>query len=262
MAEFRTVKALSVALALVVPIAVGCGKKEDKPARPAAPAAAAPAAATASGATGTASISGKVTFTGTAPKAAAMKMDADPACAKAHTSPVKSEEVVVNADGTLKNVIVYVKSGISGTYPASGSPELDQVDCVYTPHVIAVQAGQSITVHNSDPTLHNVQASPAMNAGFNLAMPPNTPSIQQTFAQAEASPVKFKCQVHPWMTAYVGVFNHPFFAVTDGSGQFSIKNLPAGKYTVGVWHEKYGEKTFDIEVTDGQAATQDVSVGS
>jgi hypothetical protein len=211
---------------------------------------------------GTATVTGKVMFTGTAPKAATLKMDADPVCSKAHTSPVKSEDVVVNGNGTLKNCIVYVKSGLSGAYAPSGAPELDQVGCIYTPHVLAVQAGQTINIKNSDPTLHNVQATPTLNAGFNQAMPPNTPPITHTFDQPESAPVKFKCQVHPWMTAYVGIFSHPFFAVTGDDGSFTIRNLPAGKYTIGVWHEKYPEKTFDVEITDGATVTQEVSIGS
>lgn len=263
----RNLSTMCAVVALTFPLVVGCAKKEDKPAAPPPPAgvastptAAAPAGG--AGATGTATVTGKVSFSGAAPKAAAVKMDADPVCSKAHKGAVTSEEVVVNANGTLKNCIVYVKSGASGTYAPSGAPEIDQVGCIYTPHVLAVQAGSAITIKNGDPTLHNVQASPALNAGFNQAMPPNTPAINHTFDQAEAAPVKFKCQVHPWMTAYVGVFSHPFFAVTGDDGSFAIKNLPAGKYTVGVWHEKFGEQTFDVEVADGATATQDVKVGS
>jgi len=254
-------------VAFVLPLMMACAKKEEKPPTPPPPAGATPSPTTSAtaggaGAMGTATITGKVTFTGAAPKAATLKMDADPVCAKAHTKPVKSEEVIVNSNGTLKNCLVYVKSGLSGTYAPSSTSEIDQVGCIYTPHLLAVQAGQTLTIKNSDPTLHNVQATAALNAGFNQAMPPNTPPITHTFDQPEAAPIKFKCQVHPWMTAYVGVFSHPFFSVTGDDGSFTIKNLPAGKYTIGVWHEKYGEKTFDVEVTDGGTATQEVKMGS
>ncbi len=190
-------------------------------------------------------------------------MEADPFCSHDHASPVVSEEVVVSDNGALKNVVVYVKSGLSGSYDApSDVSVLDQIGCVYTPHVSAVQAGQLIEIRNSDETLHNVQASPAVNAGFNKAMPKKGMTIKQTFDDAEPMPVRFKCQVHPWMTAYIGVFEHPYFAVSGDDGTFSIKNLPAGTYTLGAWHEKYGEKTTQIQVTDGQAATADMAFGS
>lgn len=252
------------AVALVFLFAAGCAKKEEKPAPPPPPAGvtSTPTAPTTAGAMGTATVTGSVKFIGTAPKAVTLKMDADPVCAKAHKTPVKSEEVILNSNGTLKNCIVYVKSGLSGSYTPSGSAEIDQIGCLYTPHVIAVQAGQSITIKSSDPTLHNVQATPAVNAGFNQAMPPNTPPIVHVFDQPEATPIKLKCQVHPWMTAYVGVFSHPFFSVTGDDGSFAIRNLPAGKYTIAVWHEKYGEKTFDVEVQDGATVTQEVTMGS
>jgi plastocyanin len=248
---------------LVGAVALGCGKKEDEMRRPTlqAPQAGAPAGA-AAGATGTASVSGKVTFAGTAPAPKTLKVSADEFCVKAHAGAVKSEEVVVNSDGSLRNAIVYVKTGISGSYtPAAGAARLDQVGCLYTPHVLAVQAGQPLEIHNSDNTTHNVHTQSTVNAPFNQGMPPNIPPIQKSFDQPEASPVRFKCDVHPWMSAYVGVFSHPFFAVTSDGGTFTIKNLPAGKYTVAAWQETLGEKTAEIEVTDGQAATLDFSFG-
>jgi len=249
-------------VAAIVPIALGCAKKEDAPARPTA-SRTAPTQTVAAPSGGTASIGGSVNFTGTAPAMGPIDMAADPVCTKLHTSAVPYQEAVVNENGTLANVIVYVKSGLTGSYEAPAEASvLDQAGCQYTPHVSAVQAGQTLRILNSDATLHNVLASPSVNAGFNKAMPVKGMKIDHTFEDAEPTPVRLKCQVHPWMTAYIGVFDHPFFSVTGDDGSFSIKNLPAGTYTIAAWHEKYPEQTAEIQVADGQAATAEFSFGS
>ena len=196
-------------------------------------------------------LSGKAVFSGTAPAAQTLDMNADPTCAGAHSGPVTSEEAIVNANGTLKNVFVYVKEGLEGkSCPAPASAvDLDQKGCRYTPHVFGVQVGQPVNIINSDPTLHNVHGMPKASKEFNIGMPIQNMKLARKFDAPEVM-VKFKCDVHPWMSAYAGVMAHPFFAVTNEEGAFEIKDLPAGTYVVEAWHEKYGVQTQSLTVTD------------
>jgi hypothetical protein len=207
----------------------------------------------------TASISGKVTFEGTAPKMKKITVDADPKCAEMHAdAPLRSEEVIVNPDGTLKNVFIYVKSGLeSKTYEAPKTPvELDQTGCHYIPHVFGMMAHQHLKIVNMDDTLHNIHAMPTKSAEFNVGQPNKGLETMKTFANPEIM-VHFKCDVHPWMSAYVGVTDNPFYAVTGDDGKFSLKGLPAGEYVVEAWHEKYGTKDVTVKVGDGEAKTAD-----
>lgn len=206
-----------------------------------------------------ASISGKVAFDGTAPKAKKIKTDADPKCAEMHAdSPLTSEEVVVNPNGTLKNVFVYLKSGLEGkTYEPPKTPvELDQAGCHYVPHVFGMMAKQPLKIVNSDDTLHNIHAMPTKSKEFNVGQPNKGMETMRTFAEPEIM-VHLKCDVHPWMSAYVGVLNHPFYSATGEDGTFKIKDLPAGEYEIVAWHEKYGEQTQKIKVGAGEAKTAD-----
>lgn len=243
-------------------IAIGCGggKPQDASATSDASAgqpiqvAEAPAGAQPAAGGGSAVIQGTVTLDGQAPKLAAIKMSADPVCQQAHSSPVHVEDVVASAQGQLKNVFVYVKDGVSGTYPAPSTPvALDQSGCVYKPHVFGIQVNQPLEVANSDPTAHNVNAKPTANTPFNTAQPSNkAPKVKKTFAKPEVM-VKFKCNIHPWMSAYAGVVAHPFFGVSGDDGSFTISGLPAGTYTVEAWHEKYGTQTQSVTVGDGES---------
>lgn len=194
-------------------------------------------------------VTGKVTFEGAAPKMARINMGADPVCMKAHKTPVFSEEVVVNKNGTLKNVIIFVKDGLSGKkFSAPSTAALfDQKGCEYVPHVLAFQTGQELEVVNSDPTLHNVHSLSKDNAPFNTAQPgKGINTLHKKFDKPEI--FKVKCEVHTWMNAYMGVFNHPFFAVTGDDGTFDLKKLPAGDYTIEAWHEKYPPQTMKVKV--------------
>ncbi len=205
-------------------------------------------------------VSGKVALTGTVPEAATIDMNADPFCAGAHTEAVKTEEVVVNSNGTLKNAFVYVKAGLEGkTFDTPSAPvQLDQKGCHYTPHVFGVQVNQEVEIINSDSTLHNVHGMPKESKEFNLGMPIQGMKPKRKFDKPEVM-VHFKCDVHPWMSAYAGVLPHPFFAVTGEDGTFKIENLPAGKYTIEVWQEKYGVQTQEVTVDEAGVATADFS---
>lgn len=202
---------------------------------------------------GNSAIKGTVTFTGTAPAPTKVKLTADPKCHEGHGDTMNSEEYVVGKKGELKNVFVYVKQGLEGkTFPPSTTPaQLDQVKCKYTPHVVGVQAGQPLEVKNSDNTMHNVNAQPKSNQGFNFAQPIQGMKTTKKFAKQEVM-VTFVCNVHPWMKSYVGVVDHPFFAVSGDNGQFEIKGLPAGTYVIEAWHEKLGTSTQNVTVGAGE----------
>jgi plastocyanin len=218
--------------------------------------AAAPAAAAAP-ATGGATVTGKVAFDGTAPQMPQIKMDADAFCKGEHKEPAYEEEVVVNPNKTLRWVLVYVKQGVNGNYPAPTTAiTLDQHGCQYHPHVFGIQAGQPLKVLNSDGTLHNIHALPKKNAEFNIGQPFKGMETVKKFESPE-DPFRFKCDVHKWMGAYAGVFNHPFFAVTDDQGNFTIKNLPPGNYVIEAWHEKYGPQTQNVTISGSEAKTVD-----
>lgn len=202
-------------------------------------------------------LSGSVAFSGTAPAVEKIKADADPKCKMMHPDGLDSDSVIVNANGTLKNVFVYVKSGLEGKKfeTPKTSVLFDQEGCTYKPKVFGIQTGQPLEILNNDDTLHNVHALSANSPQFNLGMPIKGMKIKKSFAKPEVM-VKIKCEVHPWMAAYVGVLDHPFFAVTDDQGNFEIKDLPAGKYTIEAWHEKFGTQTQEIEVSDAPAQTK------
>jgi plastocyanin len=192
------------------------------------------------------SISGKAAFIGTAPARPALQMATDKACVAAAGPNPQSDAVLVGADGGLKNVFVHVKEGLDPAYSfevPSAPVVLDQKGCIYTPRVIGVRAGQGFEVLNSDDTLHNVHALPLANQEFNSSHK----KVSRTFTVPEVM-VRFKCDVHPWMAAYVGVVAHPFFAVTDAAGAFEITGLPPGTYTLEAWHERFGTKTSTVRV--------------
>lgn len=202
-------------------------------------------------------VTGKVAFQGTPPKPARLQMGADAVCMKQHKDPVFGQEVVVNKNGTLQNVLVYVKDGLAGkTFPPSTEKFVfDQKGCMYTPHVLGIQTGQELEVRNSDPTLHNVHSLSKLNPQFNLGQPKQGMKFTKKFDKPET--FKVKCEVHSWMGAYIGVFNHPFFCVTGDDGSFTLKNLPAGEYTIEAWHEKYGTQSMKVTVGAAEKKTAD-----
>lgn len=193
----------------------------------------------------------KAPFEGTAPAAENIKADADPKCKLMHPTGVTADQVIVNSNATLKNVFVYVKEGLSGQKfeTPKTAVSFDQQGCQYHPKVFGIQTGQTLEILNSDDTLHNVHALPTASQGFNLGMPIKGMKLKKTFSKPEVM-VKIKCEVHPWMSAYAGVLDHPFYGVTGEDGSAQIKDLPAGEYTLEAWHEKYGSQTQKVTVTD------------
>jgi plastocyanin len=202
------------------------------------------------------SVSGKVVLTGTPPPVETVRMNTDPVCAQAGASS-PSETAVVGANGAVKNAFVYVKDGLDPAYSfdvPTASVVLDQQGCKYTPHVAGVRVGQPIDIVNSDETLHNVHAMPMTNQEFNMGQPVKGFRMTKTFTAPEIM-VRFVCNVHGWMRAYVGVMAHPYFAVTDADGAFKIPNLPPGTYTIGLWHETFGAQEQKVTIAEKQDAT-------
>ncbi len=182
-----------------------------------------------------------------------MRMRQDPACAVAREEQIYSEEVVLNSDTTLANVFVYIKEGLAQQhYAAPVEPKiLNQQHCRYTPHVFGIQVGQTLKILNSDPTFHNVHAAAKNNKPFNLGMSKVEKVKTRTFDQAEVM-IPLHCNVHPWMSAYVGVVDHPFYSVTDSTGRYQFQALSAGAYVVAAWHEVFGSMTQEIKLADNE----------
>lgn len=205
-------------------------------------------------------ITGKVTFTGDKkPGRKVVKMDADPKCAAMHgDKKIGTEDYLIGKDGQIANVFVYLKD-VKGEFQAPAEPALiDQQGCMYTPHVQGIMVGQKLTIRNSDDTMHNIHFLGKANPEFNFGQPTKG-DRDRDFRKAEVGG-KFKCDVHPWMNAYVHIMEHPFFAVTDReNGAFTIKGVPAGEYTIVAWHEGLGETEQKITVPADGAATADFS---
>ncbi len=231
---------------------------------PDAAAATTPAAATsdapvsAAPAAGTGGIAGKATFEGPAPKRATLETEGDPKCHAMHAdAPLLSDREVVGADGGVQWAFAYIKNAPAGSYPVPDAAELDQIGCAYTPHVIGVRVGQKLNIKNTDPTLHNVRGIARNNKPFNFGQPPASAPRERVFDKAEME-IRVKCDLHSWMTGFIFAMDHPFFAVSDASGKFSIGGLPAGDYTLVVWHEAYGTQEIPVSVKAG--ADTDASV--
>jgi plastocyanin len=253
-------------------LSVACGGSEPSSAPAATPAPASAPAPTDTAdlsrrspeakADGPGTIAGIVAFAGTPPKPRPLPMDSDPQCVAAAPG-ATTELLVVGPGGGLKNVFVYVKDGLGARrYAVPSTPvALDQKGCSYIPHVVGIQAGQTMLVSNSDPLIHNVHAMPKNNREFNFGQPAKTPPVSRVFEQPEIG-LPFKCDVHGWMNAYVNVVPHPFFAVTKDDGSFEIKGLPEGTYTLELWHERLGTQTQAVTVTAAAPAKVNASFTS
>ncbi len=204
---------------------------------------------------GNASITGMVMFTGDAAPNPTIDMAEEPDCAAKHTgAPV--DPVVSVANGHLANVFIRVTGGLpDGPYPMPSEPAtIDQNGCLYSPRVVGVMVGQELAITNSDPLLHNIKAVPTENRPFNISQPRAGMTSRRTFNTPEIM-VPLECNVHGWMNAYVGVVEHPYFAVSAADGSFTISGLPAGTYQVEAWHETLGTQSGEVTVAaDGSAS--------
>ena len=191
-----------------------------------------------------------VKFEGAVPAPKMMRLDGDPKCVSENGAAERADESLVVGDNqALHNVFVYVKDGLGAFgFPVPTEPVvLDQDKCRYTPRVLGVRVGQPLSIRNSDPLLHNVRANPTINQPFNMSTPLEGVSFTRTFATREVM-VPFKCDVHAWMTAYVGALDHPYFGTTAPDGKVVLGNLPPGTYTIEAWHETLGARTEQVTI--------------
>jgi plastocyanin len=202
-------------------------------------------------------IKGRVRLSGKLPGNPVIRMGMDPMCAKTNAGKrVVQEAVVADLDGNLANVFVKLQ----GSFPQTALPTqpvtIDQRGCIYLPRVLGIRVGQTLEVKNSDSLLHNVHGLSTRNNGFNVSEPA-AGMVQQFHPKDEEVMLRIKCDVHSWMTAYVGVVSHPYFAVSGTQGTFEITNVPAGMYTVQAWHERFGPMMLPVRVRAGAVATAD-----
>lgn len=243
--DFRFTGMRTMVLGLSVSVLMlGCSSEGGEDAAPTDAPTGEQAAAPATG-----GVTGKISFDGVAPERTVIEAEGDAKCAQMHAgSPILSDSAIVSADGALANVFVYVTNPPEGDFPPSETPvKLDQVGCMYTPHVLGVQVGQKMMIHNSDETTHNVRAVARKNKPMNAGQPVGSKPRSKTFKKEELK-IRFKCDFHPWMTAYVFAMDTPFFGVSDESGAFNIQGLPAGEYEVTAWHEEFGEQDGTVTV--------------
>ena len=208
-----------------------------------------------------ADIKGSIKFEGEKIGRTIIRMDADPKCAAMHDKQVGSENVLMRTNSRtdetfIQNVFVYIKEGadIQKADAQSEPAMIDQKGCMYTPRVQGMRAGQDLLIRNSDNTAHNIHSQATKNSAFNFAQP--TPGDRTVVMRRAEMPVKFKCDVHPWMTGYVFVMDHDFFAVSSSTGRFTIENVPAGDYTLVAWHEELGTQEVKVTVGADEVTTQ------
>lgn len=207
-------------------------------------------------------LTGKVNFIGTAPAPKPVNFGPEKQCAIAHGDKAPLDEtIVVNANNTLKDVLVYVKEGVSGQFEAPKEQVMiDQNGCIFSPHVSVAMVGQEVVFKNSDTLLHNVRTLSTANKVFNIAQPIQNMTTKKVFSSPEIG-IQLKCDVHFWMLAYLHVLINPYYAITGDDGSFTIKDLPAGTYTIEVWHGKLGAQTQSITITEGESKSVDFSLG-
>jgi plastocyanin len=202
------------------------------------------------------SIMGTIRLDGMPPRMKVINMAAEPNCAKLHSTPVLTQDVVPGDNGTLQNVVVYLQGDFSQyTFAAPQSPvTIDQKGCTYEPHVLALQTGQPLDVVNSDPVTHNIHPVPKDNREWNQSQPPGSSPIMQSFAREEVA-IPVKCNIHPWMKAYIAVLSNPYFQVTGKDGSFDLKDVPPGSYKLIAWHELYGTQEQDVTIGPKESKT-------
>ncbi len=213
-------------------------------------------------AAGEGKITGTVKLDGTPPHMRGIDMSKDPWCNKQHASdPAHLQLVEVGKDGGLENVVLYISQGLSATAASSkptSVPVFDQKNCMYTPHVLAMDVGQDFKVQTSDQTAHNIHPEPnplAGNIPWNRSQPPGAPPITTSW-KAEEVAIPVKCNIHPWMHGWFVVVKGPY-ATTNEDGSYTIENVPPGSYTVTAWQETYGTQTQKVTVAGGGAAKAD-----
>jgi plastocyanin len=207
-----------------------------------------------------ATITGTISFNGKVPALKPLAMDAEPVCHKKHGGkPAPAEMLVLGTGNTMGNILVWVSKGLPAgkTFPVPKTPvTLDQDGCAYKPHVMGIMVGQAYRILNNDGILHNIHTLPKINPAFNRGQPATVKEMSTTFAKPE-DVFQIKCDVHPWMSAYIGVYTHPFFSVTGTDGKYTISGLDAGTYEITAWHERLGTQTATVTVGASDTKPQD-----
>ena len=251
-------RSLTTGVLCAVMLITGCKSKSPSAAAGPAPSPAAPAQAdvfqvdqaTAG------SITGSVRDTGRRPALKSVDMSEDPACVAAHKGKAVDESLVVGPSGAVSNAFIYVKAGLEGKHFATPTQPvvIDQSGCWFRPRVLGLQTNQPLQVDNSDPVTHNIHPQAQANREWNHSQGPGDPPIVRRFTKPEIM-IPVKCNIHSWMHAWIGVLDHPYFAVSASDGSFTIRNLPPGTYTVAIWHEKLGTQEQQVVVpAHGKAA--------
>jgi hypothetical protein len=259
-------RSLSIALlAATLGLGVTACKKGDEP----GPAGETPASETSGGAAAeaqrpagpTGTVRGVVKFAGEAPEMPRLLRGADPECAKKEMT---AETVLVNDNGTLRDVLVRVKPGAVPGWIPSQPVVIDQIDCMYRPRVQGGVIGQKLEVSNSDQTTHNVHVR-SLKLGkrqghdtvFNRAQPAGVGPIHAVIEEDEI--YKLKCDQHGWMQGYIVLSDNPYASVSDQGGAFTIDQAPVGTYELEAWHAFYGVKTAEVTVEEGKTAEVEFS---
>jgi len=193
---------------------------------------------------------GRIVYQGPKPTRREVPMESDIRCREEHGGkPVYDQPVVVGKDGGLANAFVYIQTGLEGKKfePVPEPVVLDQRGCMFSPRALGIRAGQALKLRNSDKVAHNVHPVPKKNYEWNESQAPGTPDAEHKFARTEVM-IPVKCNIHQWMHAYIGVVEHPYFALTGPDGSFELSNVPPGDYTVAVWHEKLGDQTRQVRL--------------
>lgn len=202
------------------------------------------------------SITGKITFEDSQRETRRIDISEDEECVKLNPDGLYDRSVVVNKDGTLSNVFVYIKNGLEAKKldPPAEPVMLDQRGCQFTPRVLAVRAGQKITITNSDPVTHNVHPVAKMNREWNQSQAPGDAPLERKFVRPEVM-IRVKCNIHNWMRSWVAVMDHPYFALSKADGSFDIPNVPPGDYTLEAWHEVLGTQEQPVHIDPSGKAT-------
>jgi hypothetical protein len=211
--------------------------------------------------TATGTISGHVSVEGAVRAGEHVRVDADPQCAVAlGAESIPAGDLVVSDDNSVADAFVHIKEGIPQDLATrrahSERVVLDQQKCQYVPRVLGVQAGQPLTIRNSDALLHTVRADAVVNGRFNVATPTQGIEVVRSFQSSETM-IPVRCDMHPWMKAYIGVVGHPFFSVSNTSGQYAIAQVPPGTYVLEIWHERLGTATREVTLAAGESLTID-----